>query len=147
MYLLVSPNGSKYWRLKYRTDGKEKLLALGVYPDTSLADARAKRGEAKRILAAGGDPSGAKKVEKQSRKAAVKNTFKQIALEWHSNKSKTWSESYSAENLTLLKNNIFPDLGGRPVAEIKPLELLDILSQIESRGAYRIFSSFKLYKQ
>lgn len=135
LYLLINVNGAKYWRLKYRIAGKEKLLALGVYPDTSLADARVKRDDARKILAAGGDPSLARQAIKQSQKAAVKNTFKEIALEWHGSKSKTWSPAYAAENLTLLKNNIFPDLGGRPIAEIKPLELLSVLQKIENRGA------------
>ena len=82
LYLLVKTNGSRYWRLKYRIDGKEKLLALGVYPDVSLADARAKRDEARKGIAGGIDPLEVKKEQKVEREAQVKNSFQEIALEW-----------------------------------------------------------------
>jgi len=81
LYLLIKPNGGKYWRLKYRVAGKEKLLALGVYPDVTLADARAKREEAKRGIAGGIDPMEAKREEKIAREIQLNNTFKDIALE------------------------------------------------------------------
>ena len=83
LYLLVKPNGAKYWRLKYRFFGKEKKLSIGVYPDISLADARLKREEARKVIALGGDPGEEKKAEKLAKKASVENTFKAIALEWH----------------------------------------------------------------
>ena len=86
LYLLVKPSGGKYWRFKYRVAGKEKLLALGVYPEVTLADARAKREEAKRGIAGGIDPMEAKREEKIARETQLNNTFKDIALEWHSNK-------------------------------------------------------------
>lgn len=88
LYLLIKPNGGKYWRLKYRVAGKEKLLALGVYPEVTLADARAKREEAKRGIAGGIDPMEAKREEKIARQTQLNNTFKDIALEWHSSKLK-----------------------------------------------------------
>ncbi|WP_033576370.1 tyrosine-type recombinase/integrase [Dickeya chrysanthemi] len=135
LYLLVNTNGARYWRLKYRIAGKEKLLALGVYPDVSLADARTLRDKAKKALAAGADPSENKKDEKDARKAQVKNSFKDIALEWLASKAKKWSAGYANENMVLLTNNVFPRLGDRPIAEIKPLELLEILKKIENRGA------------
>lgn len=135
LYLLVNTNGSRYWRLKYRIAGKEKLLAMGVYPDVSLADARSARDKAKKALAAGGDPSENKKDEKESLKTQIKNTFKEIALEWIASKEKKWSAGYASENVVLLTNNVFPKLGERPIAEIKPLELLEILKRIENRGA------------
>ncbi len=83
MYLLVNANGSKYWRMKYRFAGKEKVLSIGVYPDISLADAREKRSEARKILAAGNDPSEVKKEEKLALQISQKNTFEAIAREWH----------------------------------------------------------------
>lgn len=86
MYLLVNPNGSRYWRLKYRYAGKEKLLALGVYPDVTLADARNKRNEAKRVLAAGADPSDVKQSIKEAKAIAMQNSFELIAIEWHKHK-------------------------------------------------------------
>ncbi|ENK8539102.1 tyrosine-type recombinase/integrase [Escherichia coli] len=135
LYLLVKTNGSRYWRLKYRIDGKEKLLALGVYPDVSLADARAKRDEARKGIAGGIDPLELKKEHKAEREAQVKNTFQQIALEWHSMKVKKWSVGYASDILEAFNKDIFPFLGQRPVAEIKPLELLNVLKKIEARGA------------
>ncbi|WP_407211073.1 tyrosine-type recombinase/integrase [Citrobacter portucalensis] len=135
LYLLVKTNGSRYWRLKYRIDGKEKLLALGVYPDVSLADARAKRDEARKGIAGGIDPLELKKEHKAEREAQVKNTFQQIALEWHSMKVKKWSVGYASDILEAFNKDIFPFLGQRPVADIKPLELLNVLKKIEARGA------------
>lgn len=88
LYLLIKPNGGKYWRLKYRVAGKEKLLALGVYPEVTLADARSKREEAKRGIAGGIDPMEAKREEKIARETQLNNTFKDLALEWHSSKLK-----------------------------------------------------------
>lgn len=135
LYLLVKTNGSRYWRLKYRIDGKEKLLALGVYPDVSLADARAKRDEARKGIAGGIDPLEAKKEQKVEREAQVKNTFQEIALEWHSMKVKKWSAGYASDILEAFKKDVFPFIGQRPIADIKPLELLNVLKKMEDRGA------------
>ena len=87
MYLEIFPNGTKSWRLKYRIGGKEKRVVFGVYPTVSLAEARTKRDEAKRILAAGGDPGQEKQAEKQAKVMAVANSFERLALEWHEHKS------------------------------------------------------------
>ncbi|HBM9257035.1 TPA: tyrosine-type recombinase/integrase [Citrobacter freundii] len=135
LYLLVKTNGSRYWRLKYRIDGKEKLLALGVYPDVSLADARAKRDEARKGIARGIDPLEVKKEQKVEREAQVKNTFQEIALEWHSMKVKKWSAGYASDILEAFNKDVFPFIGQRPVADIKPLELLNVLKKMEDRGA------------
>ncbi|MDC9613525.1 Arm DNA-binding domain-containing protein, partial [Xenorhabdus khoisanae] len=83
LYLLVNPNGSRYWRLKYRIAGKEKLLALGVYPEISLAEARTKRNDARRTLSDGNDPIEEKRAEKAAKVFAVSNSFESIAIEWH----------------------------------------------------------------
>lgn len=135
LYLLVKTNGSRYWRLKYRIDGKEKLLALGVYPDVSLADARAKRDEARRGIAGGIDPLEVKKEQKVEREAQVKNTFQEIALEWHNMKVKKWSAGYASDILEAFNKDVFPFIGQRPIADIKPLELLNVLKKMEDRGA------------
>ncbi|MFJ5409573.1 tyrosine-type recombinase/integrase [Pectobacterium punjabense] len=135
LYLLVKTNGSRYWRLKYRIDGKEKLLALGVYPDVSLADARAKRDEARRGIAGGIDPLEVKKEQKVEREAQVKNTFQEIALEWHSMKVRKWSAGYASDILEAFNKDVFPFIGQRPVADIKPLELLNVLKKMEDMGA------------
>ncbi|WP_323636983.1 tyrosine-type recombinase/integrase [Pectobacterium polaris] len=135
LYLLVKTNGSRYWRLKYRIDGKEKLLALGVYPDVSLADARAKRDEARKGIAGGIDPLEVKKEQKVEREAQVKNTFQEIALEWHNMKVKKWSAGYASDILEAFNKDVFPFIGQRPIADIKPLELLNVLKKMEDRGA------------
>lgn len=135
LYLLVNPNGAKYWRLKYRIAGKEKLLALGVYPDVTLADARAKRDEAKRGIAGGIDPNEAKREEKATREAQKNNTFQELATEWHSSKLKKWSAGYASDIMEAFNKDVFPYIGKKPIAEIKPLELLNVLRRMEGRGA------------
>ncbi|CNB44017.1 tyrosine-type recombinase/integrase [Yersinia similis] len=135
MYLLVKPNGSKYWRLKYRFVGKEKMLSIGVYPDVSLADARQKRDEARKVLAAGGDPGEVKKADKLAQKLSSENTFEAIAREWHKQKADRWSLRYRDEIIDTFEKDIFPYLGRRPIAEIKPMELLETLRRLEKRGA------------
>ncbi len=135
LYLLINTNGARYWRLKYRIAGKEKLLALGVYPDVSLADARAKRDIAKRGIAGGIDPNEAKKEDKRARDVLVKNTFEEIALEWHTSKKKKWSEGYASDILEAFHKDVFPYIGKKPIASIKPLELLNVLRRMEDRGA------------
>ncbi|MDZ4034461.1 tyrosine-type recombinase/integrase [Kluyvera ascorbata] len=135
LYLLVNPNGAKYWRLKYRVAGKEKLLALGVYPDVTLADARAKRDEAKRGIAGGIDPNEAKREEKATREAQKNNTFQELATEWHSSKLKKWSAGYASDIMEAFNKDVFPYIGKKPIAEIKPLELLNVLRRMEGRGA------------
>lgn len=135
LYLLVNANGSRYWRMKYRVMGREKLLSIGVYPDVSLAVARQKRDEARRSLAAGDDPGAIKKAEKQARKIATANTFESIAREWHKSKADRWSLRYREEILSTFEKDIFPHIGIKPIADIKPLELLETLKRMEKRGA------------
>jgi len=135
LYLLVNANGSRYWRMKYRVMGREKLLSIGVYPDVSLAVARQKRDEARRSLAAGDDPGAIKKAEKQARKIATANTFESIAREWHKAKADRWSLRYREEIISTFEKDIFPYIGIKPIADIKPLELLETLKKMEKRGA------------
>ncbi|MBB1582566.1 integrase arm-type DNA-binding domain-containing protein [Serratia sp. OS31] len=135
LYLLVNTNGSRYWRMKYRVIGREKLLSIGVYPDISLAVARQKRDEARRALAQGNDPGAIKKAEKQAKKIAAENTFEAIAREWHKAKADRWSLRYRDEIIDTFEKDIFPYIGLRPIAEIKPLELLETLKRMEKRGA------------
>ncbi|CAD5730886.1 tyrosine-type recombinase/integrase [Escherichia coli] len=135
LYVEVAPNGSRYWRMKYRIAGKEKRLAFGVYPDVSLADAREKRDAAKKILAAGGDPGETKKAEKLAQKLNTENTFEVIAREWHQSKADRWSLRYRAEIIDTFEKDIFPYIGKRPIADIKPMELLEALRKMEKRGA------------
>ncbi|PHM40105.1 integrase [Xenorhabdus mauleonii] len=131
---MVNPNGARYWRLKYRIAGKEKLLALGVYPDISLAEARTKRNEARRMLSDGHDPIEEKKAEKAAKAFAVSNSFESIAIEWHEHKRPNWSKGYAEDILEYLKKDIFPYIGKRAVTEIKPAEMLAVLRKMEQRG-------------
>jgi len=135
LYLLVNPNGSRYWRLKYRIAGKEKLLALGVYPAVTLAAARLKRDEAKKCLADGLDPTSSKPQKNPPQQPAITDTFEQLAWEWHDSRQSKWSENYAREIINALSRDVFPWLGGRAIKEIEPLELLAVLKRIEDRGA------------
>jgi len=144
LYLYVQPDGAKYWRLKYYFLGKERLLALGVYPLISLADARDQRNEAKKLLKAGKDPSTAKKDEKREALRANKNTFRSVALEWHENKKEKWTPHHVLNVMRRLEIDIFPYIGSRPIAEIDPPELLDnVLRKIEKRGSLDVAARVK----
>jgi hypothetical protein len=133
MYLLVHQNGSKYFRLDYRFNGKRKTLALGVYPETSLKDARAKRDEARELIAKGIDPSENKKAVKQAKAESSANSFEVIAREWGQKKVESWSEKNNRSK-RMLERNIFPWIGGKPIADILPRDILDCLRRVEDRG-------------
>lgn len=135
LYLEVTAKGSRYWRMKYRFGGKEKRLAFGVFPTVTLAEAREMRNQAKKVLAAGGDPGEIKKEEKAIQKLSTGNTFEAIAREWHKSKADRWSLRYRDEIIDTFEKDIFPYIGKRPIAEIKPLELLETLRRMEKRGA------------
>ncbi|EPY9203479.1 tyrosine-type recombinase/integrase, partial [Morganella morganii] len=135
LYIEVAVNGSRYWRMKYRFLGKEKRLAFGVYPEVTLAEAREKRDAARKLLASGSDPAEAKKIAKAAQQANAENTFEAIAREWHTSKADRWSLRYRDEIIDTFEKDIFPYIGKRPIAEIKPLELLETLRKMEKRGA------------
>ncbi|KZP62971.1 tyrosine-type recombinase/integrase [Enterobacter hormaechei] len=137
MHLLVHPNGSKYWRLQYRFGGKQKMLALGVYPEVSLADARARRDEARKLLANSIDPGDKKKNDKVEQEEA--RTFEQLAIEWHAT-NKKWSEEHSRRVLKSLENNLFPAIGKRNIAELKTRDLLAPIKAVEMSGRLEIAS-------
>jgi integrase len=134
MFLLVTPSGSKYWRFKYFFAGKEKLLALGVYPDVSLGDARERRVQARKTLAAGNDPGEAKKEAKRQAALKNENAFETVAREWYGQRQHQWVDGYSNKMLARLEQHILPKLGSRPVTAITAPEILSILRAIESRG-------------
>lgn len=135
MFLLVSPNGSKWWRLKYRMLGKEKLFSLGVYPDIGLKDARLRRDAARTLIANGVDPSANRQVQKAATIERAESSFEAIAREWFAKNSPKWAASHSSKIVVRLEKDIFPWIGGRPIAELKAAELLAVLRRIESRGA------------
>jgi integrase len=138
MYLLVSPNGSRLWRLKYRFLNKEKTLAFGSYPEVSLLKAREKRAEARKLLVDEIDPSVAKKESQRDKRIKAANTFEALAREWHEKKKGSWSPRYAATLLMQLESNLFPHLGKLPIGDITPMILLDTLQEIEKHGAYEV---------
>lgn len=133
LYLHITATG-KYWRMAYRFEGKQRTLALGIYPAVSLTNARGRRDDARVLLANGVDPNAAKREEKAEQAAVNVNTFKAVALEWHSMKSKGCAANTSAKRLTQLENHIFPAIGSRPVASVKPPEILAMLKAVEAKG-------------
>ncbi len=134
MFLLVNSTGSKWWRLKYRFMGKEKLLSLGVYPDVSLKDARLKRDQARALIANGVDPSVNRQVQRAAKVERSANSFEVVAREWIAKTSTKWKVTHSSKIERRLEKDIFPWLGGRAIAEITAPELLTCLRRIESRG-------------
>jgi integrase len=134
LFLLVTPQGGRYWRFKYRVEGKERLLALGTYPEISLAVARQRRDEARRQVAQGIDPGAARKAEKHAT-AAETETFEAIAREWYARFLSNWTTGHAVTIMSRLERDIFPWIGKRPIAEIKAPELLTVLRRVESRGA------------
>ena len=133
LYLHVTEKGGKLWRFRYRFEGKEKLLALGSYPEISLLDARQKRDEARRQLAHGIDPGAIRKAQKQA-KVEDTETAEVIAREWHEKFKSTWTEGHADKLLRCLERDVFPWIGTRPIKEIKAPELLTVLRRVESRG-------------
>lgn len=132
----VHPNGAKYWRLKYRFGGKEKRLALGVYPRIALKDARVKREDAKRMLDKGEDPGAIRKQAKVQAVVDATSAFQLVAAEW--NKRQKASEDHRAQTWHRLEANIFPWLGDKPVDDIGAKDVLDVLRRIEARGALEL---------
>jgi integrase len=135
MYLEISPKGGKWWRLKYWFDGKERRMSLGVYPDVGLADAREKREEARRKVAAGIDPAELRKAEAIALIESIENSFEAIAREWFGLFSKQWVPGHADKIIRRLELNVFPWIGTRPVKAITAPELLAVLRRMESRGA------------
>ncbi|EJD6329193.1 tyrosine-type recombinase/integrase [Proteus mirabilis] len=136
MHLMVHTNGSKYWRLQYRFGGKQKMLALGIYPEISLAEAREKRDAARKLIANGFDPSEKRKEVKEEQQKKF-NTFEKVARDWHAT-NKKWSEGHSNRVLKSLEDNIFATIGKRNIAELKTRELLEPIKAVEVSGRLEV---------
>lgn len=134
LFLVVMPSGSKYWRMRYFLGGKEKLLALGVYPEVSLAEARERRFQARKVLAAGNDPSEIKKKTKRAAALKSTNTFEVIAREWLEKKAHEWTPGHLRAKRSHLQRHVFKKLGNRPIAEITAPEVLETLRAVEAQG-------------
>lgn len=155
LFLLVKPNGGKYWHWRYRFDGKQKPLALGTYPDVTLEQARDKAIDARRLVKAGIDPGEVKKQTKLAKKETkqkeveallppapvpVVNSFEQVAREWLDARRETLRPVTAARALNYLEKDIFPDLGGREITEIQTHEILQTVRKVQDRGAYDVAS-------
>lgn len=144
LYIHIAPTGGKLWRMAYRFEGKQKTLYVGAYPAVSLRDARNRRDEAKILIANGIDPSALKQACKASEKAAIANSFEGIAREWFGKNEAVWSASHRENTIARLEKDVFPPLGGVPIADIEAPQLLNAIRQIEKRGAvetaYRVLS-------
>jgi integrase len=138
MYLQVSPAGAKLWRLKYRFDGKEKLLALGAYPGVTLFSARRKRDDARTLLAEGIDPSEQRKAAKATRTGLAANTFEVIGREWYAKTAQTLVDSTKEKLLRRLEVDVYPMIGARPIASLAAADLIKVIERIEQRGALDI---------
>jgi len=135
MYLLVNPNGSKYFRYNYRFDNKRKTLALGTYPTTSLKEAREKRDTAKKQIAGGIDPNENKKAVKQAKAESAANSFEVIAREWYERNMGDKSTDHKKRVTGLFERDLFPYIGSKPITDLKAPELLVALRRIEARNA------------
>lgn len=139
LFLLVHTNGGKYWRLRYRIGGKEKLLAIGVYPDVTLTQARERREDARKLLANGGDPSAIKKAAKQESQKSlqeISNTFAALAAEFHKVKSPMWTAGHAKQWMGNLEKYALPVIGDCPIAEVEPMELVGIMRTVETNGTF-----------
>ncbi len=135
LFLLVTPAGGKWWRLRYKFDGKEKLLSLGTYPDTGLKDARTRRDDARKLLADGIDPGENRKAVKAARQERAANSFEVVAREWYAKQAPNWAEHHGDRIIRRFERDIFPWIGGRPIADVTAPELLAAVQRIENRGA------------
>jgi integrase len=135
LYLLVTPAGGKWWRLKYRFGGKEKSLSMGVFPDVTLKEARERRDAARKLLANGVDPGIERKVQRAGAVERAANSFESVAREWFAKYSPGWAKTHADKIMGRLEKDTFPWLGGRPIAEVTAPELLSVLRRVEARGA------------
>lgn len=129
LFLFVTPGGLRSWRLKYRIDGREKLLCLGQWPDVLLIDARDRAEEARALVAQGVDPSGGSRAARQIR------TFQSVAREWHELKRENWTERHAVDVIDSLARDVFPDLGPLPIGAIGAPAVLQVLREVERRGS------------
>lgn len=135
LFMIVTPTGGKWWRFRYKFDNKEKLLSLGVYPDVGLKDARQRRDDARKLLADGIDPGENRKAMKAVKQDRAANSFEVITREWYGKHAPNWAEHHGDRIIRRFERDIFPWIGGRPIADVTAPELLAAMRRIENRGA------------
>jgi integrase len=138
MHLLVYPNGSKLWQMRYRFEGKEKTASLGKYPEISLAEAREKREQMRKLVANDIDPVQAQKAEKEAKRLAQENSFEAVSRAWFDSWRTEKSPRHAGYVLRRLETDVFPSIGKRPIAEIQAPELVTMMKAIQGRGALDI---------
>ena len=146
MYLQIQPNGSKYWRMNCRINGKQITLSFGLWPDISLAEARKKQEESKEKIGKGINPIEEKREQsriqledmlvKESKEEILKNTFKKVSAEWHKRKTPHWTEKHAREVLNSLKHHVYPDLGEKPISTITKQDVIANLRKLEAEGMH-----------
>lgn len=134
LYLLIHPNGGKWWRFDYRFDGKRKTLSMGVYPEVSLRDARDRRDDARRKIANQIDPGEHRKANKNARADAVANSFETVAREWFTKMLSTWTPDHADKIIKRLERDVFPWIGDKPIADLTAPAVLTTIRRIEARG-------------
>jgi integrase len=144
LYLLVQPHGTKLWRLKYRHEGSERVYAIGVYPEITLAEARAERDRAREWIRAGKDPTIERRAQKARGAAAQASTFRAMAEEWFAKMAREWSKVHQDAQRVRLDSDLLPYLGDIPLADVKPAVVLEALQRIEARGAYETASRCRI---
>lgn len=135
LYLFVTPKGGKLWRMDYAFDGKRKCLSIGPYPRVSLVEARAKRDDARKLLADGKDPTVVRKLRIRENVESARRTFERVAREWHEANKPQWAKVHAAEAIRTLERDVFPRIGTLPIRDLTPPEVLEVLRAIESRSA------------
>ena len=134
LYLLISPNGSKHWRVKYHYAKKEKLLSLGEYPLVSLAEAREARDQLRKQLAEGRDPAAIRKASRGIGTGNAAPTFLEVATEWYEQRKGLWAPDHGSRLFSRLEHHVFPWIGGRPIAELSAMEILPVLRRMQEQG-------------
>ncbi len=143
LYLQAMPSGARYWRFKYRFAGKEKLLALGVYPEVGLKEARDKRDWARKLLADNQDPSQIKKEKRLQAYTESENTFEKLAREWFEQQRAVLTKKHADALVARFERDVFPHIGRLPVKDIKPVYVLEVCRKVEARKAYDVARRIK----
>ena len=136
LFLFIPPSGSKLWRMAYRFEGKSRLLSFGAYPAVSLKDARERRDEARRLLAKGIDPSAYKRQQQEARRIAERDSFQNIAREWHATRMAAFSAKHQRTVMYRLRNYIFPFIGTTPIARLEVQDIMAVLRPLEMKRCY-----------
>lgn len=135
LYLEVRPNGSRLWRYRYKINGKENLYAVGDYPAMGLAEARAEREAARKLVKEGIHPSHQRRIETLRRSIEAESTFKAVAETWIKENSGRWSDGYRQQIDRRLTNDAFPRLGALPIKSVTPAHIKEVLKRVEKRGS------------